>query len=366
VMRSHGVKVGAFRFAEGNFTQDGPRLDEYFPESVEELDCIFINEYWFPHYWSDGMQGWHCARWPYWLQWLEGWMGQTAKDYGVTDETYLQGLREYHELCCQDSRVMAVLPFIWYPWPGQWGTFRHDNRPEIYGPIMEMDAPGPPNGGDMLTVYDLDGNALTGAAAAEEMAKYGVAISPPSGLQDGDHYYQITTLWVKTGHASFVSTVKDISGNPVVNPQETLDLTKSHRAFWWTDAPELDPQYTTDREDRADVGGLDQNGAGGSGMGTGAYTDYYQDPWTGPHRAWIRDPNLPSDELVGIRMIGMTNHDHVDALWEEKIYQGGEPPVPPTPGTIGQIIANMRLELTQIETILSEYDELAEQLADMI
>lgn len=391
-LRELGMEGVVNNFGTGNFTGglDRIKITEAFPRTCQVARVYGPHDYDWPH--MERSVGWRALRWIKWLEDLRAAgienvriavteAGVTQATYGGPDigwqtlddnlmvaaDLYLDSLRWYNEKLIQIPECIGCATYDWAGSAFGWPTFEH-LIPYLVEGIAELSAEPPDNGGnDMVTVYNLEGQALTGEVAAEEMRKYGAAIRTPTGLQKGDRYYRITTLWVKTGHASFVSTVKDIKGQPVVNRQEELDLSKPHRAFWWADAPELDPLYPMDWEKRADVGGLDENGTGGSGLGSGAYTGYYEDPMEGPHRAWVRHPSIPSEQLVGIRMIGLTNHDHVDALWEEAEYEGDGPP-PPTPEP-GEILERLERILGDAEWIrgrLVEVDALAEELADAL
>lgn len=361
------MKVGMFGFPEGNFTKDGPIIPDHFPLSMEAADGVFIHEYWKPFLSSEGMVDWHCLRWPYWLEWFEeagypnmpiyvtevgitmavgggpdvGYASEEAKAAGVTSETYLADLEEYHRRCCLEPRVKAVLPFIWRPWPGEWGTFVP--TPEMTERMFTFDAPGPepepepdpePEEEMDFKVLDREGNELTGQAAEDLVAYHGLSVSPPN-LQPGDRYFKLITLRDKTGDTAFIYRVRDEAGHLVVNPDEDLDRGLPHRAWWWLDVQDsndIQTPYLTDRHLYADLGGLNVDGEGGSGMGA------FHDPNTpGPYQAWVRHPTIKSDLLVGIGMIGSTNHDHMDGEWQEMVYEDGDDPEPEPTGELVKV-----------------------------
>lgn len=181
-------------------------------------------------------------------------------------------------------------------------------------------------GDRMVTIYDREGNELAGDAAENMVAYHGLSWEMPQGLQPGDHFYNLVALRDKTGSSAFVYCVKDIDGNPIVNPDENLKRNVAHRAWWWPDVQEANDIITpfpTDHHRYADLGGLNKNGEGGSGMGA------FHDPNSpGPYQAWVRHPSIPSVILEGIGMVGSTNHDHMDGEWQEEIYEnGGTEPV---------------------------------------
>ena len=70
------------------------------------------------------------------------------------------------------------------------------------------------------------------------------------------------------------------------------------------------------------------NGDVGFGMGNGAY--YWPDKGQiGPHAIWMYGADTPSDLILGLGMIGATNHTHLDTVW---IWDNGDdPPEPPDP-----------------------------------
>jgi len=392
------VRVGAFSFAEGNFTRDGPNVAECFPLSMEVADAVFIHEYWKPHLDSPGMEGYHCLRWPYWLEWFKkagypdtpiyvtecgitmavaggpndvGYASEEAKAAGVTTETYMADLDEYHRRCCAGG-IKAVLPFVWHSY--DWGTF--EPTEEMTQRMFVFDAPGPqpepePEEDSMIKVYDFthgqgDPTYYEGLDWLRSVFGNGVQIQDPDGLQPGDQYWRIIWLDCTVGPTSCIIHTDNENGQPL---EGVLTV------FHWPDAESLKDQgYAVlphGWTNNGAVGPTNVNGDCGPSYGPGAY--YSPDKGEeGPHLVWIYDPARPSQRIKGLGML--TSHPEVEGNhlkfnigYEIATYQGEEPPPPPpTPGQIGAIIANMRLELDQIEATLAEYDVLAEQLADMI
>jgi len=328
------VDVGGFSFAEGNFVRDGPVIPDHFPRSMERLNVVFIHEYWKPHLDSPGMEGYHCLRWPYWLEWFEaygkpdmeiyvtecgitmgigdgpdvGWMSDEAKAMGVTDDTYVADLDEYHRRCCAEPRIRAVLPFVFCPWPGEWETFDHTVKPEMITRIMAFDAPGPeppPPPSTEVRVFDMDGVERDWDWA---VAKYGVALRRRTGVAPGEKVYRLVELREKTGPSTLTTKVVGEDGNPVG---------EADVAFYWPGAPDPpDPPtevYPHDWYANFVHGETNENGDVGFGMGSGAYHGWGEG---GPHAVWVRDPDVPSDICEKLGMLAGTPHDHLDPKLE--------------------------------------------------
>ena len=341
--------VGLFSFPEGNFTRDGPIIPDHFPRSMSAADAVFIHEYWKPHLLSPGMEGYHCLRWDAWLKWFEeagfpnmpiyvtecgitmavdspvygggpdvGYASERAKVIGITAETYLADLDEYHRRCCAEPRIKAVLPFIWRTWPGEWGSFVP--TPEMTRRMFLFDAPGPPpepepDGGEEMEevkVFDMEGNPQTLDWAEK---KYGVAFRRAE-VAAGQKVYRLVELREKTGNSSLITKVVDESDAPVAN----VDV-----AFYWPDAPDPpDPPtvvYPHDWYRNFVHGSTNENGDHGPGMGPGAYHGRGEG---GPHAVWVRDSDIPGDICEKLGMLAGTPHDHLDQKFKLMI-AGGEP-----------------------------------------
>lgn len=269
-----------------------------------------------------------------------GWKLVYPGDVARCSQNYAESLKWYNSQL--DGDVHSVILFgcgMVKPWDG-WG-FDIGGMSSLYDAIKAL--PEPQNGGETVRVFDRDGVELFGSDAEQMVAKYRLVISVPE-LKAGDRYYDLVALREKTGDSAFIYCVQDAAGNPVVNPDETLDLQLTHRAFWWPDmgdANDIQSPFATDREATADLGGLNENGEGGSGMGPGAYfhPDDPEHP-VGPHRAWVRHPVIKSVELQQIGMLAGENHDHMDGEWQEKVHEGEEPP-PPTGELVPELIAKV-------------------------
>ena len=365
--------VGLFSFPEGNFTKDGPVIPDHFPRSMRAADAVFIHEYWKPHLLSPGMEGYHCLRWDAWLKWFEdagyhdmpiyvtecgitmavgggpdvGYASEEAKVAGVTTETYLADLEEYHRRCCLEPRVKAVLPFIWEPYPGEWGTFVP--TPEMTQRLFLFDAPGPtpepeppPEEDTMIKVYDFihgmgDPTYYEGLDWLRSV--FGnVVIHQPEGLQQGDPYWKIVWLDCTVGPTSCIIHTDDENGNPL---EGILTV------FYWSSAElfvdqglALLPHGWTDR---GAVGPTNVNGDCGPSYGPGAY--YSPDRGEeGPHSVWIYDADRPAQYITCLGMLtahpGVEgNHLKFNIGYQRAIYGGEEPPMP-GPDPVGDIVAH--------------------------
>lgn len=405
-MQDHyGIPVGTFAMGEGNFTKDGPNLVECFPKTIARLQVIFIHEYWFPRVRADGMEGYHCLRWPYWLEWLdaaglshvqiyvtecgltslinhagpdEGWLGETAKAYGVTDEVYFEDLAYYHAVCCQYPRIKAVVPFLAVSYPGQWETFRLTRAPALLDRFMALDAPGPeepspepeppdpqppPQEGDEMKVINKDGQVLTGAAAEDLIKKHGLTLHYPTSLVKGQWFWDIVEMREGCGPACFIFSALDAQGNPLQGIQT---------AFGWNGMSQEDNQipkaYPTDWRPRAVLGPTNEDGNNGPGFGASGWWHAEYQP--GPGYGWIRDPDRWAVFVEGIGMLGMTNHCTMYATWQLRQWEGGstptpDPPYPPGDGLVARL-RQMSLELADAADYLEQADQMADDLADLL
>jgi hypothetical protein len=394
------MKVGMFGFPEGNFTKDGPNIAECFPLSMEVADAVFIHEYWKPHLDSEGMEHYHCLRWDAWLQWFEdagypdmpiyvtevgitmavnalphgepsgpdvGYASDEAKAAGVTEETYMADLEEYHRRCCLEPRVKAILPFIWRPWPGEWGSFVPTEA--MTQKMFLFDAPGPspgpepepPGGSEMdltkIKVFklkdDYSGHIECTTLADKEalvFGKYGAEFRLAE-VASGQKVYRLSEIWEKTGHSSLITQVLNEDGSPMAN----ADV-----AFYWPGAPEEQAANDNDWYKNFVHGPTNKDGDVGPGMGTGAY---HGEGEGGPHATWVRDPSVPSDIFEKLGMLAGTNHDHLDHKFKRETASEGPGPGPsPSPGAASRIAAILRECADELEAL----DALAETLADRL
>lgn len=363
-LSSGQVKVGAFCFAEGNFTLEGPDIPSNFPKSMDEAEIVFIHEYWKPRLSSPGMKGYHCQRWEYWLEQFDrvgrgdlpiavtefgltmavgdgldvGWMSEEAKLAGVTDQAYLDDISQYHAYCCQETRVPFILPFLCKPWPGQWGTFDLTFRSEIIDEVMAMRVPKPeptPEEEEMIKVYDFTHGL--GSPTYHDLAwlrsYFGnVVVHQPKELRSGDPYWRIVWLDCTVGPTACIIHTDDENGNPLENI-----LT----VFYWPTAESLEDQGLAllphGWTDRGAVGPTNVNGDCGPSYGPGAYYDPAQGE-EGPHSVWIYDPDRPAQHITCLGMLTAHpdvegNHLKFNIGYQLTVYGGEEPtPEPPPEG----------------------------------
>lgn len=242
---------------------------------------------------------------------------------------------------------------------GEWSSFDIGGTPvidgigKIYSNWVPPEPPEP-NGGEMdIKVFDKFGNELLGAAAEEMVALHGLSWEMPPALSPGDRYFKLIELREKPA-ASLIYKVLDLYGNPIVNPDEVMDRSKAHRAFYWPsidqDADDIDVKFNTDHYQMADLGGFNHNGEGGSGMGRGAY----HDPYTpGPHECWVRHPQTWSMLVKGQGMLGATDHLHLDMLFQEVVFTNGGPP-PPEPEDVVELLRGIKSDTGRQVTLLTD------------
>jgi hypothetical protein len=177
--------------------------------------------------------------------------------------------------------------------------------------------------------------------------KYGNFIIQPAAAGEGSAFY-ITVLREKVNTAATVVVrVTDANGVP---------LQDIRIAWYWPDAPadpnagpmgSVPPQM---RPNRCVNGMSNPDGDVGFGMGHGAY--YFPNQGQiGPHAAWIYGTNTRSDLILGLGMVGGTNHDHFDV---EYARLESEPP-PPPPGECPK--EEILAEMSKIEADLAKIQD---------
>lgn len=120
---------------------------------------------------------------------------------------------------------------------------------------------------------------------------------------------------------TIIVKVLDAVGRPV-------DLARV--AWYWPDCREDPNAAPTNglpagvKQNRAEDGYTNLNGDTGFGMGRGAY---YYPPAIGPHAVWIYGQN--SDVILGLGMIGETNHNHVNVTYRQTVEEPPTPPIDP-------------------------------------
>lgn len=156
-----------------------------------------------------------------------------------------------------------------------------------------------------IRVYDWQGNERDMAYLRAKYGEFAVHSAP----QGDGPVYKVSALREKiNAAAALVVRVTD---------QEGAALGGAQVAWYWPDAPAdlqagpqggLPPQMVSGR---AVSGFTNSSGDTGFGMGTGAY--YFPGAGeSGPHATWIYGQATRSDIVLGLGMIGATNHDHFD------------------------------------------------------
>ncbi len=156
-----------------------------------------------------------------------------------------------------------------------------------------------------IKVYDWEGRERD---LAYLKGKYGNFVLQSAASGEGP-VYKVSVLREKVNTAAtLVVRVSDEDGA----------LLEGIRVAWyWPDAPEdpnagplggVPPQM---RPNRCVTGLTNPNGDVGFGMGGGAY--YFPGQGQiGPHAAWIHGATTRCDVILGLGMLGGTNHDHFD------------------------------------------------------
>ncbi len=190
--------------------------------------------------------------------------------------------------------------------------------------------------------------------------KYGNFIIKPAAEGDGT-VYKISTLREKVNTAAtLVAKVVDSEGSSLEGIQV---------AWYWPDAPE-DPNAGPKggvlpqmRPNRCVSGWTNAVGDAGFGMGPGAYY-FPQQGQIGPHAAWIHGATTRADVILGLGMLGGTNHDHFDVEFTRFEEDPGPPPGP-GPCPKDEILAQVAKIETQVADIESSLEAIRELLADI-
>jgi hypothetical protein len=119
-----------------------------------------------------------------------------------------------------------------------------------------------------------------------------------------------------------------------------LPVDQLRAAWYWRDAPfdanggPVGGLPAGMFPDRCVFGQTNGNGDVGHPMGGGAY---YFPPAMGPHAVWVYGKLVNSDVVYGLGMIGGTNHNHINVVyeWSDDV---PPPPPPPPPGELGDVI----------------------------
>jgi len=175
-----------------------------------------------------------------------------------------------------------------------------------------------------IRVYDWQGDERDLAYLRARYGDFVVHAAPPG---EGP-VYKLSALREKINTAATVVVrVTSQDGAPIEGVQV---------AWYWPDAPAdphagpqggLPPQM---RPERAVTGLTNLNGDTGFGMGRGAYF-FPSQGQIGPHATWIYGQVTRSDVVLGLGMVGQTNHDHYDVEFVRVSDEGSTPPPPDCP-----------------------------------
>lgn len=200
----------------------------------------------------------------------------------------------------------------------------------------------------MVKIYDFNNNPFDPNATTRDWAWLRSIFGPDLvideietkvdvDLQPGDVIYKVEWLDCKVGETSVVIHVEDMDGNPEEGKSPV---------FGWSSAEEHGLPETWALWTKNGVfGPTNANGDVGPSMGTGAYYDWSKGE-KGPHFVWVWD--APSDQVRGIGMLTWHpdvegNHLHVNVGYRAEIYQGEEPPEPPTDGELLEEVRRIRV-----------------------
>lgn len=216
-----------------------------------------------------------------------------------------------------------------------------------------------------IKVYDYQGNLRD---MAYLKGKYGNFIIQSAAEGEGP-VFKISTLREKVSTAAtLVVRVVD---------EEAHALEGIRVAWYWPDAP-TDPNagplggvLPQMNPNRCVTGLTNPAGDVGFGMGGGAY--YFPNQGQiGPHAAWIHGATTRSDLILGLGMLGGTNHDHFDVeftrLEEEPGPPGPGPGVCPKEEILAEVskieaaMTSIRSAMTNIEASLETIEQLLEDV----
>jgi hypothetical protein len=173
--------------------------------------------------------------------------------------------------------------------------------------------------------------------------------------------YRVVELWEKLGEASLTVRLEDENGNPLVDIPVV---------FWFSTAPQL-PEWTPPPEKwrtNGEQGRSNQNGDVGFGMGGGAY---YFPPNKGPHAVWVGEPGVGTDFVSGLGMLGGTNHNHVEPVFQRLRGEGPlepleplEPPEPSEPSESPEPGTEWATLFAKLDKLIASVEELRSHLSD--
>jgi hypothetical protein len=159
-----------------------------------------------------------------------------------------------------------------------------------------------------MLIIDENGNTITWDQLTDLFGP--IVLHPANPLQAG---YRITKIQVKDpGDAAIIVTVLDEAGQP----EPSLLV-----AWYWPDADydascgpaNGQPPGMLPNTCDLPVGATNAQGVIGHPMGPGAW---YKPPAIGGHATWIYGASTNSDLLLGLGMIELTAHRHLDLTFQ--------------------------------------------------
>jgi hypothetical protein len=135
-----------------------------------------------------------------------------------------------------------------------------------------------------------------------------VAIERAGAAEGHAHVYRVIRLRDTLGPAAQVVKVLDQAGLPL----EGIRVVRH-----WPDAPELTGLVSPASvwRERGVRGPTNANGEIGFGMGK---EDYYAAASEGPAAVWVAEQAGPSDLISGLGMLELTNHRHLDIVFQRE------------------------------------------------
>lgn len=188
-----------------------------------------------------------------------------------------------------------------------------------------------------IKVYDYQGNLRDLAYIKGKYGPFKIKAADDSGYPQ----FKVSALYERSDGQSLLDDllIKDDDKEPhvsnalivLVKDENGVPVFNQRVAWYWPDAdpdpfcgpvggvlPEMTPNICVS-------GQTSGSGDVGFGMGKGAY---YFPPHIGPHATWVYGTQTRSDVILGLGMVGGTNHDHFDVEFTE-VEEEVPPPEPP-------------------------------------
>lgn len=172
-------------------------------------------------------------------------------------------------------------------------------------------------------IYDYEGNVRDVGWMFDEFGT--VSWTPASAYKDKvtSTVFKLIELRAQCDYATLKVVVLDENGSP---------LPGVNVVRYWPGAPPLPDFSNSTASQWTTVGVYGATGADGAigfGMGTGDY--YFADTQMGVSSIYVASLDGYSDWLLGLGMLGGTNHCHLDSVFQRVSSEEPPTPVPPTP-----------------------------------